>query len=1067
TYGTDPDTACILPDGTYRVVDLLSGDGKYTLKVTNANATTWMFGPTATRAANPGDTIPDTSASPATGFQQNIFVSTDADVTATATVSAGWTDPSGADLEHRVSSEARYNIGVLGKADTTLTWQSADTTKGTVSGAGVTGSPAKKTLTDAPQTTLTAPQPEVTTTAGYTFTGWVRVTAGGIAPAWNATPTAGLTAAQVAASVNSPFGSGSGTYGYIDYDYYAVFEADSAPLGGVAKTVDGTDTVLNSTQEAISYHVLATLPAITSNYETLTLEDQVPAVFEILSVGFTGDATGKGTIGAIANNKVTATITADADFTALAGKVVDLVITVRLKAGTTSADNTTAPIVNTATVTPEYKSGPQDPTPPAITGPGVDIDIPDPPANFSKSIDGTDYTLDSPSEELTYHVTFDIPSDTHLYSSITVTDNVPAALQIVTQAAVGDSAGMGTLTQSGNTITYTISSATELAALQGKTVNLAITVKSATGVTSAAAVKNKVSMDVTYKTDVDDPPADPPDAEAPPIDVDIPTAPSGTVKTIDGTDKVLNSTTELLTYHVMTTLPAVTLDYETLTLEDEVPAAFEIVSAGFAGDAAGMGTVTIVNNKVTATITDDAEFAALTDAKVDLVITVRLAAGTTSANNTNTPIVNKGKVTVDYKTAPDPTPEEPEAPGVEINIPDPPTGFFKQIDGTDTQLNSATETLVYHIRYTLPADTSLYESVLVSDAVPAQLRIYNVSAVGAAAGRGQLTRSGNQVSYTISAGDLTALAGQTVDLAVTVGVADGVSVASNIINAASLDVTYKADVDDPPADPPTTYAPPVSVLQYYLVTFVNGFGAVLKIESVPYAGSATAPGNPAYPSYTFVGWDRSYSYITSNITVTARWSYVYVPPVVVPDPDPTPDPEPTPEPTPTAVTTSTTPTVTTPVTPVTDSANIGDEDTPRSVYLWNNHAWSLVSLILSCIAVVIAIILLVGGLTKRRRDEDYDEVSGAQNATTQQQEEREKQHRRGNLLRLLAIIIGILTPIVWLILDDLTLPMALFNVWTIIVAFVFLVHIIFTLLYNARKDKNRHNGEDYEYAQAR
>lgn len=60
------------------------------------------------------------------------------------------------------------------------------------------------------------------------------------------------------------------------------------------------------------------------------------------------------------------------------------------------------------------------------------------------------------------------------------------------------------------------------------------------------------------------------------------------------------------------------------------------------------------------------------------------------------------------------------------------------------------------------------------------------------------------------------------------------------------------------------------------VRFVDGNGSVLKTQSVPYFGSATAPSNPTKaPSggstYQFTGWDRGFDQVVSDITVTAQF----------------------------------------------------------------------------------------------------------------------------------------------------------------------------------------------------
>lgn len=69
------------------------------------------------------------------------------------------------------------------------------------------------------------------------------------------------------------------------------------------------------------------------------------------------------------------------------------------------------------------------------------------------------------------------------------------------------------------------------------------------------------------------------------------------------------------------------------------------------------------------------------------------------------------------------------------------------------------------------------------------------------------------------------------------------------------------------------------------VTFVGWDGRVLDTETVPLFGAATAPDVSAPDGYRFAGWDRDFSYITQNVTVTARFEKL---------PEPTPQPAPTP-----------------------------------------------------------------------------------------------------------------------------------------------------------------------------
>lgn len=59
---------------------------------------------------------------------------------------------------------------------------------------------------------------------------------------------------------------------------------------------------------------------------------------------------------------------------------------------------------------------------------------------------------------------------------------------------------------------------------------------------------------------------------------------------------------------------------------------------------------------------------------------------------------------------------------------------------------------------------------------------------------------------------------------------------------------------------------------YYTVTFVDWNGAVLSTQQVLEGAAATAPANPSRTGYTFTGWDKDFSSVYSDLTVTAQYS---------------------------------------------------------------------------------------------------------------------------------------------------------------------------------------------------
>ncbi len=67
------------------------------------------------------------------------------------------------------------------------------------------------------------------------------------------------------------------------------------------------------------------------------------------------------------------------------------------------------------------------------------------------------------------------------------------------------------------------------------------------------------------------------------------------------------------------------------------------------------------------------------------------------------------------------------------------------------------------------------------------------------------------------------------------------------------------------------YQENASEVTYYVVKFVDYDGTVLKTQSVEENQAATAPADPVRDGYQFTGWDKAFSKVTAELTVTAQY----------------------------------------------------------------------------------------------------------------------------------------------------------------------------------------------------
>ena len=127
---------------------------------------------------------------------------------------------------------------------------------------------------------------------------------------------------------------------------------------------------------------------------------------------------------------------------------------------------------------------------------------------------------------------------------------------------------------------------------------------------------------------------------------------------------------------------------------------------------------------------------------------------------------------------------------------------------------------------------------------------------------GTITASGNQGALTYTSSN-TAVA--TVDSNGKV-TAKGAGTTTITISAAATD-NYNAATKTITV----TVAKSTTTPTDYTVKFMDGQGKTLKTETVEEGKAATAPKDPTREGFTFDGWDKDFSKVTADLTVTAKW----------------------------------------------------------------------------------------------------------------------------------------------------------------------------------------------------
>ncbi|NQN42549.1 isopeptide-forming domain-containing fimbrial protein [Streptococcus suis] len=560
-----------------------------------------------------------------------------------------------------------------------------------------------------------------------------------------------------------------------------------------------------------TYNITSLLPVDITRYKAYAIVDELdenlaiqgtPVMAKIDGVDMTQFFDVK-----VAGQKVTATMKNFENAAALAGKKVELVITAQVKS-TSKAPK----IDNTAKVTYQNKSH-VDGTPDSETPPTPPVTVTPPPV--TKKINETLDHLDTATKtNYNYNIKTVLPTDIASYKTFVINDDLDKDLEVQgTPIIKGDTAKFFKVTVDGQKVRATITDFNAAKAYAGNEVELVIVSQIREGVTRQA-IPNQTTITYTNKVKAGGEPGDttttPP---TPPVTV----TPPGETPTVEKKiNKDLTEATVLpesnYTYNITSLLPVDITRYKAYAIVDELDENLAIqgtpVMAKIDGvDMTQFFDVKVAGQKVTATMKNFKDAAALAGKKVELVITAQVKATSTAAK-----IDNTAKVTYQNKNHVDGEPDSETPPTPPVTVTTPPV--TKKINENLDHLDTATQTnYTYNIKTVLPTDIATYKRFVITDSLESELAVQGIPTMtGDAAKFFDVKVDGQVVTATITDFEAAkAMAGKEVELVIVSQIREGVT-RQAIPNQTTISYTNKAKADGTPGDVTTTPpTPPVTV----------------------------------------------------------------------------------------------------------------------------------------------------------------------------------------------------------------------------------------------------------------
>jgi len=116
-----------------------------------------------------------------------------------------------------------------------------------------------------------------------------------------------------------------------------------------------------------------------------------------------------------------------------------------------------------------------------------------------------------------------------------------------------------------------------------------------------------------------------------------------------------------------------------------------------------------------------------------------------------------------------------------------------------------------------------------------------------------------------------------------------------------------------------------------------------------------------------------------------------------------------------------------------------------------------VNLLLTIAGIILAVFMILKAISQKKREKEYEEVE-----YIPEDEEKEKKRRMGWFAAV--IVLAVLGLIVFILTEDMTLPMVLIDNWTIVNAIIFIALVVsYKLVFKREKESEEDEYSDENF----